>query len=75
VFLALDSKGARLLTALEDPTIQQLAWKRHGFRSGLIGVQNDPAVLAVAGVPKSIVQTVPLPRTTVMESILRALQH
>jgi hypothetical protein len=74
-FLALDAKGVRLLRALEDPELQQLAWTRHGFRSGLVGVQNSPSVLVVAGVPKTIVQTMPLPRPAVMSRILHALSQ
>jgi len=36
--MALNPNGVRLLDALKDPAIQKLAWERHGFRTGLIGV-------------------------------------
>ncbi|PON19831.1 hypothetical protein C2W62_00645 [Candidatus Entotheonella serta] len=42
--MALDENGKRLIEALQDPGLQQLAWERHGFRSGLMGAQNDPQV-------------------------------
>jgi hypothetical protein len=72
--LALDAPGARLLDALKDPSIQKLAWERHGFRTGLIGVQNDPAILQVVGVPRTTVQTAqPIPRASVMDRIVQAL--
>ena len=55
-------------------SIQRLAWERHGFRSGLIGAQNDPAVLQVVGVPRTSVQTAqPIPRAGVMDTIVRGL--
>jgi hypothetical protein len=43
--IALTPNGGRLLDALRDDDLQQLAWSHHGFRSGLMGVQNDPKVL------------------------------
>ena len=43
--------GERLLHALQDADIQRLAWERHGFRSGLLGTQNDPKVLQVVSLP------------------------
>ena len=72
-FIALNSNGSRLLTALQDPEIQRLAWERHGFRSGLIGVQNDPKVLQVNGVPATVQNVIPTPSPRTMERILAAL--
>jgi hypothetical protein len=72
--MALDANGVRLLEALKDPDIQRLAWERHGFRTGLIGVQNDPSVFQVVGLPKTSVQTaMPIPRASVMDRIVKAL--
>lgn len=72
--MALNGNGVRLLDALKDPAIQKLAWERHGFRTGLIGTQNDPAVLQVVGVPRASVQTAqPIPRAGVMDQIVREL--
>jgi len=72
-FIALNANGSRLLTALQDPEIQRLAWERHGFRSGLIGVQNDPKVLQVNGVPATVQNVIPTPSPKTMERILGAL--
>jgi len=73
--MALNPTGERLLEALKDPAIQKIAWERHGFRTGLLGVQSDPAVLQVVGVPRLSVQTAqPIPRASVMDRIVRALQ-
>lgn len=73
--MALTPGGVRLLEAMQDPQIQARAWERHGFRSGLIGVQNDPAVLQVAGVPRTTIQSaMPIPRASAMDRIIQALQ-
>lgn len=73
--IALDDKGARLLAALHDPEIQRLAWERHGFRSGLIGIQNDPKVLQVVGIPETIQNVIPMPTARVMNEIIQAVGH
>ncbi len=73
-FLAFTEPGARLLTALQDPNIQEIAWERYGFRSGVMGIENDPAVLADVGLPERIESVTPLPPPDVMEKILAALR-
>ena len=72
--IALTPLGDRLLEALQDSELQRLAWEQHGFRSGLIGVQNDPAVLDVVGVPATIEQVIPMPKPAVMDQIIAALE-
>ncbi len=71
--MALDSKGKRLIEAFEDPELQQLAWTQHGFRSGLMGAQNDPADLPVTGLPASIEAVVPMPTAEAMGRIIDGL--
>ena len=44
--IALTDGGKALIQALNDKEIQDIAWKKHGFRSGVAGVTNDPAELA-----------------------------
>ena len=41
--------------------------------AGLIGAGNDPSVLSVVGIPKSVDAVVPMPSAPVMERILEAL--
>ncbi len=72
-FVARTANGKRLLEALKDPEIQAIAWKQHGFRSGLPGVANDPAHLPVPGVPQSIDSVIDMPSWSVMDKILTAL--
>ena len=65
----------RLAEALVDPELQQIAWAEHGFRTGLIGVENDPALIAVAKVPDTIALVVPMPSAKVMADIVDAMQR
>ena len=49
--IALSPGGERLMAALADPEIQWIGWERHGFRSAVPSVHNDPAAVSVPGVP------------------------
>jgi hypothetical protein len=71
--ISLNPACKRLAAALQDKEIQTLAWKAHGFRSGLLGVENDPSVLAVAGIPASVELVIPLPRAAEMQAIIDSL--
>lgn len=65
---------ARLAEALEDPEAQAIAWARHGFRTGLIGVENDPDAIAVARLPERVDVVQPLPRAEAMTVLIEALR-
>lgn len=71
--IALSENGKKLFAALKEPKIQKLAWEQHGFRSGLMGVENDPSVLEVIGLPKSIDAVMPMPSAAVMSKITTQL--
>ena len=71
--IALTPEGKRLIEAMKDEELQKIAWERHGFRSGLMGVENDPAVLDVLGIPREITAVMPLPDATVMEAIVEGI--
>jgi hypothetical protein len=71
--IALNDKGKRLIEALKDPEIQNIAWEEHGFRSGLLGVQNDPSILKVTGIPATVDAIIPMPEPEVMEAIIQAI--
>lgn len=64
----------RLAEALIDPDLQQIAWAQHGFRTGLIGIQNDPGAIASVSLPETINQVVPMPAAAVMQEVLRVVQ-
>ena len=64
----------RLVEALVDPEVQQIAWSDHGFRTGLIGVENDPAAIEFAELPETITLVAPMPSATVMEAVIRVVE-
>lgn len=72
--ISLTPACARLSEALQDPELQAIAWADHGFRTGLIGVENDPADIAVATLPGTVDLVVPMPTARVMEAIITAVQ-
>lgn len=72
--IALTGNGKRLVDALKDDEIQKIAWEAHGFRSGLMGVENDPALLKVTGLPKEITSVIPMPDAPIMEKIIASLR-
>lgn len=71
--LILNSQALGLIDALKDPEIQRIAWEEHGFRTGLAGLENNPKILGEVGIPETVVKTVPMPRSSVMEKILQTL--
>ncbi|MCA9216281.1 MAG: hypothetical protein KDB27_24605 [Planctomycetales bacterium] len=73
--IALTDNGKRLLEALKDEQIQKLAWEEHGFRSGGIKSQNDPSVLAINGLPKSITSVMNTPSADIMTRIVDSLSN
>jgi hypothetical protein len=72
--ISLTSDCDRLEEALVDPDVQALAWGQHGFRTGLIGVENDPAEIEVATLPETVALVVPMPVAKVMEQIIAAVE-
>lgn len=72
--IALTPAGEEVLAALHDEEIQQIAWERHGFRTGFVGVANDPAALGLVGVPQTIDSVMPLPRASAMDRIVASLR-
>jgi hypothetical protein len=72
--ISLTSACDRLEEALIDPDVQNIAWAQHGFRTGLIGVENDPAAIKVATLPETVALVVPMPAAKVMEAIIAAIE-
>lgn len=71
--ISLTKECKRLDEALQSPELQQLAWKEHGFRSGLIGVENNPADLGLNNIPETVTQVMPMPSAKVMQQIVQTL--
>ncbi|MGV6809128.1 MAG: hypothetical protein ACWA5U_04555 [bacterium] len=71
--ISLTPNCQRLQEALQDPKLQHIAWRDHGFRSGLIGVDNKPADLGLDNMPDTVTQVMPLPNANVMQRIIQSL--
>ena len=71
--ISLKPACARLAEALQDHDLQAIAWADHGFRTGLIGVENNPADIKAATLPATIDLVVPMPTAAVMEQIIAAV--
>jgi hypothetical protein len=71
--IELNPGAAQLVKGLKDEDVQKLAWERHGFRTGLIGVQNDPRLLSIVGIPERITKVLPLPSPEIMQKIMNAV--
>ena len=69
--IALNENGKQLLEALQDPDVKDLAWRRHGFRTG---IENDPAELGIEGMPRRVTQIIRMPVPAVMDTIINELQ-
>ncbi len=72
--IALSPTCDRLTEALKDPDLQAIAWAEHGFRTGLIGVENDPAAIGSATLPETVSLVVPMPSAKVMSEIVGSLE-
>jgi len=59
-----------LLDALRDEQLQKIAWEQHGFRSGLSGITNDPAIFNIASIPINVTSVIPLPRADALLEML-----
>jgi hypothetical protein len=71
--IALGKDSGGLVDALRDKDLQRLAWERHGFRPAVAGVEADPKVFAVGGVPADISSVMPLSAPGVMEKLVAGL--
>lgn len=71
--IALTETCDRLTEALKDPDLQQIAWAEHGFRTGLIGVENDPAAQKLVALPATITLVAPMPSAAVMAEVIEAV--
>jgi len=75
--IVLKPEAEILLQALRDPDFQEIAWEKHGFQTGMMGVQNNPSDLPVRGIPETIAQVIPMPTASVMDTVIKvmALRH
>lgn len=70
--LSLTSGSDRLLLALQDDFIQNIAWSDHGFRGRLGGAGSTD--LGISGMPSQLDQIAPMPDAGVMVAMLDRLR-
>lgn len=74
VMIALDENGQILLNAMQDEEIQDLAWKKHGFRTGNYGGIADSEAIPADGIAASITQVAQVPSYDVMKVIIEQME-
>ena len=72
--IAMTPACRRLIEVLRSKEAQDIAWTDHGFRTGLIGVANDPAALNHARLPEAIAAVAPTPSAEATMELVRALR-
>lgn len=58
----------------EDSEIQQIAWEKYGFRTGVTGGNYNVDVLGITGIPKTITQTVSSLKMSMYETLIEYLR-
>ena len=53
-----DEAGNEYLKVFDDKEVQQIAWTRYGFRTGITGGSYDVSASEVKGIPQEITSTV-----------------
>lgn len=75
ILIAVKEQATELVKAMTDAEAQKIAWERHGFRSGVTGVVNDPKSVKVTGITEKTDMVMPMPRAEVVEKMLEGLQQ
>ena len=68
-----DEVGDEYYKAYEDKEIQQIAWSKYGFRTGVKGGNYDVTQVNVKGIPQSIISTVSSLKMNVYEQLISYL--
>ena len=68
-----DEAGDEYYEAYEDKDIQQIAWSKYGFRTGVTGGNYDVTQVNVNGIPQSIISTVSSLKMNVYEQLISYL--
>ena len=53
-----DEEGNQFLKAFDNKELQQIAWNRYGFRTGISAGNYDVSSLGISGIPQTITSTV-----------------
>lgn len=68
-----DEAGNEYLKVFDDKDIQQIAWSKYGFRTGITGGSYDVSHVNVSGIPQEITSTVSSLRMNIYERLIEYL--
>lgn len=69
IYISLNEKGNRGIDALMNSEVQELAWKKHGFRTGVASSNTDTTIFGVNGILPNVTRIIPMPGAAIMEQI------
>lgn len=72
--ISFTDNGTKFIEALNDKEIQEIAFSRYGFRTGLSGGQYDVKTTGVEGVPQEIISVVPSLKMDTYNLIIEGLK-
>ena len=72
---SLSDKGNKYYDVFEDKEVQQLAWERYGFRTGVTGGNYDVSKAKVKGIPQSIDGAVSSLKMNIYEKMIESLKN
>ncbi len=70
---ALTDKGSRYIAAFDEKRVQDIAWKKYGFRTGLTGGAYSVSDIPVSGLPASVDAVVPALQKAMYDEIIAYL--
>lgn len=73
--ITFNEKGDKYLEALNDPRIQEIAFNRYGFRTGVTGGKYDVTSIGISGVPQDITSVVSGLRMDSYDQIIKGLKE
>ncbi len=73
--ISFSDAGSRFVDALNDKRIQEIAFNRYGFRTGVTGGQYDVSAIGVEGIPQNILSVVSGLKMDVYNEIIAGLKE
>ncbi len=73
--ISFTDNGTKFIEALNDKEIQEIAFNRYGFRTGLSGGQYDVKAIGVDGLPQEIISVVPGLKMDTYNQIIEGLKE
>ena len=72
---SLSDNGNIYYDVFEDKNVQQLAWEKYGFRTGVTGGNYDVSKVIVKGIPQSIDGAVSSLKMNIYEKMIESLKN